>query len=180
MGFGVGPSEQGGFRMKHYITAGMMVMGILMAMGCQKSVSEGTEGAEITGNDPDNDPVYPRDVYGTVTAPLYPMYSLKLYLYDADDEVIDTLYFFYGEHSLVHEQDYDFCDKGINAYGHPYAWYVCAEIVDNMRDGPYRGCSAPIFSYSFTEENCDPERPSAHRDIMPGSQGTCEPNPCGF
>jgi len=58
----------------------MMAMVSLMAMGCQKSVSEGTEGAEITGSDPDKEPVYPRDVHGTVSVSLYPMEEVRLYI----------------------------------------------------------------------------------------------------
>jgi len=169
--------------MKYLITAGMMAMVSLMAMGCQKSISEETEGAEVTGSDPDNEPVYPRDVHGTVTASLYPMYDLTLYLYDGDDELIADTYFFYGFHNGQWYQDYDFCAQGINAYGHPYPWYVCAEYTSAVEENPQklRNCSAPIFSYSFTEENCDPERPSAHRDIgQSWSWGTCVPNPCGF
>ena|GEM_PF-6390005 len=166
--------------MKHYITAGMMVMGILIATGCQKSVSEGTEGAEIAGSDPDNIPVYPRDVHGTVSS-MYGMEYLKMYLYDANGEQIGYNYWYYGlEHSQT-SQEYDFCDDNINAYGHPYPWYVCVEIRDAAKNGPYYRCSDPIYSRSFTEQNCSPSRPSAHRDIYiaPGNYGTCAPNPCG-
>jgi len=168
--------------MKYLITAGMMAMVSLMAMGCQKSISEETEGAEVTGSDPDNEPVYPRDVHGTVTgiSAVTPMYDLSLYLYDADNELIDTLYFFYGFQGGQYEQYYEFCTKGINAYGHPYPWHVCAQAHPTAR--PYDifyACSDPISSRSFTEENCDPERPSAHRDILIGEPGDCEPNPCG-
>ena len=57
-----------------------MAMVSLMAMGCQKSISEETEGAEVTGSDPDNEPVYPRDVHGTVSVSLYPMEEVRLYI----------------------------------------------------------------------------------------------------
>ncbi len=128
--------------------------------------------------------MYPRNVYGTVTATVYPMYDLELYLYDGNDDLIDTLYFYYGFGHGQWTQDYDFCRKNINAYGHPFPWFLCAEYTLAVRDNPqeFRNCSAPIFSYSFTDSYCDPSRPSARRDIGPGGWGfgSCVPNPCGF
>ncbi len=171
--------------MKGFIKAGTMVVGILVAIGCQRNIPDQNEGAEITGSDPDNIPVYPRDVHGTVTFSAYPMNDLTVYLYDANDEIIDTLRFQYEFHNGQWSQYYDFCRKNINAYGHPYPWFVCVEAFSAVKpepDVPAYNCSAPIFSYSFAEENCDPERPSAHRDIAVSwnHTGYCTPNPCGF
>ncbi len=70
--------------MKELIRASMMVMGILVAMGCQKNMPEETEGAETMGVDPDGQtpPPSPKDVHGTVTASVWPMIDLTVYIYD--------------------------------------------------------------------------------------------------
>jgi len=75
--------------MKHYIKTVVAASAMLAMIGCSKDWpfernengkveiegggGQEPEGAEIMVNDPDNIPVYPRDVHGTVSVSVYPI-----------------------------------------------------------------------------------------------------------
>ncbi|MEO0141487.1 MAG: hypothetical protein ABIM88_08085 [candidate division WOR-3 bacterium] len=141
--------------MKELIRASMMVMGILVAIGCQKNMPEETEGAETMGVDPDGQtpPPSPKDVHGTVTASYAPMVDLGIYIYDCYGTLIDTVYYYFGLEHPSWSCNYDFCRKNLTTRGHPFPWHICAEA-----QGPYRqtysACGEAIYSDDFTENNC--------------------------